>query len=51
MHMNGRGWKTAEVLPRIVLHLRKRGFTLVTVSELLGRPPAPPIGGAPALRD
>lgn len=41
MHMNGRGWRTAEALPRIILRLRKRGYKLVTVSELLGLPPAP----------
>jgi len=51
MHMNGRGWKTAEALPRIVLRLRKKGYKLVTVSELLGRPPAPPVSSGPALRD
>jgi peptidoglycan/xylan/chitin deacetylase (PgdA/CDA1 family) len=37
MHMNGRGWKTAEALPRIIFRLRKRGYQLVTVSELLRR--------------
>jgi len=46
MHMNGRGWATAEALPRIVLKLRKRGFRLVTVGELLGLPPD--TGGPPA---
>jgi peptidoglycan/xylan/chitin deacetylase (PgdA/CDA1 family) len=51
MHMNGRGWKTAEALPRIVLRLRKKGYKLVTVSELLGRPPAPPVESEPVLRD
>lgn len=51
MHMNGRGWKTAEALPRIVTRLRKKGYKLVTVSELLGRPPAPAVSAAPALRD
>ena len=51
MHMNGRGWKTAEALPRIVLGLRKKGYKLVTVSELLGRPQAPPVSAVPALRD
>ena len=51
MHMNGRGWKTADALPRIVLRLRKKGYKLVTVSELLGRPPAPPARSGPALRD
>lgn len=39
MHMNGRGWRTAEALPRIIHRLRKKGFKLVTVSELLGLPP------------
>lgn len=47
MHMNGRGWKTAEALPRLVLRLRKNGYQLVTVSDLLRRPPAPPIISAP----
>jgi peptidoglycan/xylan/chitin deacetylase (PgdA/CDA1 family) len=51
MHMNGRGWKTAEALPRIVLRLRKKGYKLVTVSELLGRPPAPPVSSGSVLRD
>jgi len=51
MHMNGRGWHTADALPRIVLRLRKKGYKLVTVSELLGRPPAPPVQPAPVLRD
>jgi peptidoglycan/xylan/chitin deacetylase (PgdA/CDA1 family) len=36
MHMNGRGWHTAEALPKIVQRLRQRGMTLVTVSQLLG---------------
>lgn len=39
MHMNGRGWRTAEALPRIIHRLRKKGYKLVTVSELLGLPP------------
>jgi peptidoglycan/xylan/chitin deacetylase (PgdA/CDA1 family) len=39
--MNGRGWRTAEALPRIILRLRKKGYKLVTVSELFGLPPAP----------
>ena len=51
MHMNGRGWKTADALPRIVLRLRKKGYKLVTVSELLGRPQAPPVSAGPALKD
>jgi peptidoglycan/xylan/chitin deacetylase (PgdA/CDA1 family) len=41
LHMNGRGWKTGEALPRIVLRLRKKGYRLVTVSQLLGLPPEP----------
>jgi peptidoglycan/xylan/chitin deacetylase (PgdA/CDA1 family) len=51
MHMNGRGWKTADALPRIVLRLRKKGYKLVTVSDLLGRPPAPPVSAGPVFRD
>lgn len=43
MHMNGRGWRTAEALPRMILRLRKKGYKLVTVSELLGLPPASPL--------
>lgn len=35
MHINGRGWHTAEALPAIIKGLRKRGFRLVTVGELL----------------
>jgi peptidoglycan/xylan/chitin deacetylase (PgdA/CDA1 family) len=36
MHMNGRGWHTAEALPEIIKALRNEGMTLVTVSELVG---------------
>jgi peptidoglycan/xylan/chitin deacetylase (PgdA/CDA1 family) len=36
MHVNGRGWHTAEALPEIIRRLRQRGFTLVTVPALLG---------------
>lgn len=35
MHMNGRGWKTAEALPDIITELRRKGFNLVTVGEML----------------
>jgi peptidoglycan/xylan/chitin deacetylase (PgdA/CDA1 family) len=35
MHMNGRGWRTAEALPRVILRLRKKGYKFVTVSDLL----------------
>jgi peptidoglycan/xylan/chitin deacetylase (PgdA/CDA1 family) len=34
-HMNGNGVHTAEALPGIISGLRKKGFTLVTVGELL----------------
>ncbi len=34
MHMNGRGWHTAEALPAVIRGLRKRGYQLVTVSRL-----------------
>ncbi len=35
MHANGRGWHTAEALPAIIEYLQARGYTLVTVSQLL----------------
>lgn len=38
MHVNRRGWHTAEALPEIVRRLRERGFSFVTVSELLTAP-------------
>ncbi len=34
-HMNRKGVHTAEILPGIIEGLRKKGFTLVTVGELL----------------
>lgn len=34
-HMNGNGVHTAEALPQIIEGLRNKGFTLVTVGELL----------------
>ena len=37
MHINQRGWHTAEALPEIISRLRKRGFTFVTVGELLSQ--------------
>jgi len=43
LHMNGHGKHTAEALPEIVGQLRAKGYTFVTVSELLGKQrPAPP---------
>jgi peptidoglycan-N-acetylglucosamine deacetylase len=41
MHINRRGWHTADALPEIIAKLRKRGFQFVTVSELLGLDPTP----------
>lgn len=35
MHANGRGWHTAEALPALLAGLKARGYTPVTVSELL----------------
>lgn len=34
-HINGRGWHTAEALPRIVAELRKRGYRFTTVAGAL----------------
>ena len=36
-HVNGRGWHTAEALPRIVDGLAARGYRFVTVAEVLAR--------------
>ena len=41
MHANGRGWHTAEALPEMIRYLRGQGYTLVTVSQLLGLEPVP----------
>ena len=35
MHINGRGWHTAEALPEIISRLRAKGYVFVTVSRLL----------------
>jgi peptidoglycan/xylan/chitin deacetylase (PgdA/CDA1 family) len=35
MHINTRGWHTAEALPEIIANLRRRGYTFVTVSRLI----------------
>lgn len=44
MHINTRGWHTAEALPTIIKTLRGRGYTFVTISQLLNEPfPAPSI--------
>jgi len=39
MHVNGRGWHTAEALPDIISRLRAKGFELVTVGDLVERLP------------
>ncbi|HLE50554.1 MAG TPA: polysaccharide deacetylase family protein [Anaerolineales bacterium] len=41
MHANGRGWHTAEALPEMIDYLRAEGYTLVTVSQLIGLEPVP----------
>lgn len=41
MHANGRGWHSAEALPQIIEYLQAQGYTLVTVSQLLGLEPIP----------
>lgn len=41
MHANGRGWHTAEALPMVIDYLQSRGYTLVTVSQLIGLEPLP----------
>ncbi|MBV9864278.1 MAG: polysaccharide deacetylase family protein [Abitibacteriaceae bacterium] len=33
MHVNGRGWHSAEALPTIIRSLRQRGFKFKTISE------------------
>jgi len=41
MHANQRGWNTAEALPEMIQYLRQQGYTLVTVSQLIGLEPMP----------
>ncbi len=41
-HINGKGVNTAAALPYIVDGLRRSGYELVTVSDLLGLPDEPP---------
>ncbi len=49
MHINHVRFHTAEALPDIITGLRRRGFTLVTVGQLVGElhPGAPVVGAAP----
>lgn len=35
MHINGRGWHTAEALPEIITRLRQLGFTFKTVTDMM----------------
>jgi peptidoglycan/xylan/chitin deacetylase (PgdA/CDA1 family) len=37
MHINRRGWHTAEVLPEIIANLRRKGYSFVTVSRLIAK--------------
>jgi peptidoglycan/xylan/chitin deacetylase (PgdA/CDA1 family) len=37
MHINRRGWHTAEALPEIISRLRQKGFMFKTVSDMLGQ--------------
>lgn len=37
MHMNGRGWHTAQALPAVIAGLRRRGYQFVTVSQAIAR--------------
>lgn len=39
MHVNGRGWHTAEALPELIARLRGKGFELTTVGALLADDP------------
>ena len=36
MHGNGRGWHTAEALPEMIRYLRDSGYTLLTISQIIG---------------
>lgn len=38
MHINRRGWHTADALPEILRRLRLRGFTFMTVTDLMTQP-------------
>lgn len=37
MHINGRGWHTAEALPTIISELKKRKFEFITVGQGMNR--------------
>jgi peptidoglycan/xylan/chitin deacetylase (PgdA/CDA1 family) len=41
MHMNTRGWHTAEALPTLIERLRAQGYRFATVSQILGLEPLP----------
>jgi len=42
-HANGRGWHTGQAIPMIVRELRAKGYSFVTVTELLRTPGARPV--------
>jgi peptidoglycan/xylan/chitin deacetylase (PgdA/CDA1 family) len=44
MHMNTRGWHTAEALPTLIERLRGQGYRFATVSQILGLEPLPTPG-------
>jgi peptidoglycan/xylan/chitin deacetylase (PgdA/CDA1 family) len=39
MHANGNGWHTAEALPGVIDYLLDQGYSLVTISQLIGLEP------------
>ncbi len=49
-HMNKNGVHTAELLPEVIAGLRKKGFSLVTVGELLQEKQGAPWTGSPPLK-
>ncbi len=42
MHINTRGWHTAEILPGVIAGLQEKGYKFVTVGRLLSTPGKPP---------
>jgi peptidoglycan-N-acetylglucosamine deacetylase len=47
-HINERGPHTKEALPEIIRGLRAKGFSFVTISQLLNMPDAQPVSARPA---
>src|SRR5204862_1953703 len=50
MHMNRRGWHTGEALPDIIAGLRKAGFELARVADLVDADDAAGSGNSSAAR-